>query len=61
MTDKEFITYLGKKLLYSSEDCCSICANNSQKGYCKNCEGETPDDEVCIEGMRKYMEEEEWQ
>jgi recombinational DNA repair protein RecR len=61
MTGKDFITYLGKKLLYSSVDCCSICANNPQKGYCKNCEGETPDDEVCIEGMREFAEKGEGQ
>lgn len=61
MTGKDFITYLGKKLLYSSVECCSICANNPQKGYCKNCEGETPDDEVCIEGMREFAEKGEGQ
>ena len=61
MTDKEFITYIGKILLYSGEDCCSIC------GYCKMDElcdnqkrseklGAPPDDDICLEGMRKYAE-----
>lgn len=61
MTDKEFITYIGKILLYSGEDCCSICTFIRDGELCDNQKrseklGIPPDDEVCIEGMRKYAE-----
>ena len=56
MTDKEFITYLGVKLLYSGEDCCSICANNPKRGICKNSLCKKPDDNMCVDGLRKFAE-----
>ena len=61
MTDKEFITYIGKMLLYSGEDCCSKCAFSSKRRLCDNQKkaeklGTPPDDDICIEGMRKYAE-----
>lgn len=56
MTDKEFITYLGVKLLNSSEDCCSICAYCPREGNCANCDNKIPDDNICIDGIRKFAE-----
>ena len=64
MTDKEFIMYIGKILLNSGEDCCSMCE------YCKidelcdnqkqaNAWGGVLNDDICLGGMRKYAEERE--
>ena len=36
MTDKEFITYIGKMLLYSGEDCCPKCAFSPKRRLCDN-------------------------
>lgn len=36
MTDKEFITYIGKILLNSGEDCCSICTYLRNGELCDN-------------------------
>lgn len=62
MTDKEFIKYIGKILLYSGEDCCSKCSFSLKRRLCDNQKkaeklGTPPDDDICIEGMRKYAEE----
>lgn len=57
MNDKDFITYLGVKLLNSGEDCCSICANNPQTGICENSLRKKPNDRICIEGLRKFAEQ----
>ena len=62
MTDKEFITYIGKLLLNSGEDCCSKCSFSLKRRLCDNQKkaeklGAPPDDDICIEGMRKYAEE----
>lgn len=61
MTDKEFITYISKILLNSGEDCCSICLYCGGDELCDNqkaCErpGDPPNDDICIEGMRRYAE-----
>ena len=56
MDDKDFIKYLCVKLLNSGEDCCSICANNPKRGFCKNSLRKKPDDNMCIEGLRKFAE-----
>ena len=58
MTDKEFISYIGKLLLYSGEDCCSFSLKRRLCDNQKKAEklGAPPDDDICIEGMRKYAE-----
>ena len=56
MSDKEFITYLGMKLLNSGEDCCMICANCPPNEFCENAERDKPDRNFCIDGLRKFAE-----
>ena len=60
MTDQEFIKYLGVKLLNSGEDCCSYCIYGGRTlEVCDNLQNnDRPDDNVCLEGLRKYAEEE---
>lgn len=64
MTDKEFISYIGKLLLYSGEDCCSKCAFSPKRRLCDNQKqanagGGVLNDNICLEGMRKYAEKTE--
>ena len=65
MTDKEFITYIGKLLLNSGEDCCSICTYLRNGELCDNQKqanaggGGVLNDDICLEGMRKYAEKAE--
>lgn len=55
MTDKDFIKYLVKKLLYSGEDCCSMCAYCLDDDSCDNYKNnEELDDEICTAGLREY-------
>lgn len=62
MTDKEFITYIGKILLNSGEDCCSKCLYCRSDELCDNQKqanaGGVLNDDICLEGMRKYAERE---
>lgn len=64
MTDKEFITYIGKILLNSGEDCCSICEYCKMDELCDNQKqanagGGVFNDDICLEGMRLYAEQAE--
>ena len=63
MTDEEFITYIGKMLLNSGEDCCSKCSFSLKRRLCDNQKqanaGGVLNDDICLEGMRKYAEKAE--
>ena len=63
MTDKEFITYIGKLLLNSGEDCCSKCSFSLKRRLCDNQKqanaGRLLNYDICLEGMRKYAEKAE--
>ena len=56
MTDKEFISYLALKLLNSGEDCCSVCAYNTDRAAdCDNLKAhDVPNDDICLKGLRAY-------
>lgn len=59
MNDKDYIKYLAMKLLYSGEDCCSICAYSPAHDLCENQQAhrdDKPDDAICIEGLRAYAD-----
>lgn len=57
MNDKDFINYLAKKLLYSGENCCSMCAYSPDDDVCDNCKNNYPlNDDICTAGLLEYAE-----
>lgn len=61
MTDLEYAKYLCKKLLYSGEDCCSICHFNRKDDICDNHKRSEEfncslDDDLCYVGIKLYAE-----
>ncbi|MCM1306481.1 MAG: hypothetical protein NC037_01020 [Bacteroides sp.] len=59
-SDSKFIEYLGKLLLNSGVDCCSVCAYSSMTELCENSkQNEKLDDAICIAGLREFSERNE--
>lgn len=60
MTDFAFSKLICTHLLYSGENCCSMCVHCTPADEDRLCENlanhDVPDDNICYEGIRAYFE-----